>query len=106
MADSALPTPAAVVLDLDGTLVDTVPTRIAAWLQVFGEFAIPADPAHVASLIGSDGKFLAEEVAGAAGRDLQPREADRIDRRSGAIYSALNTEPRVLPGVGELLAAI
>jgi beta-phosphoglucomutase-like phosphatase (HAD superfamily) len=37
--------PAAVVFDLDGTLVDTVETRIAAWLRTFDEFGIPADRA-------------------------------------------------------------
>ena len=33
--------PTALVFDLDGTLVDTVETRIRAWLGVFEEFGYP-----------------------------------------------------------------
>jgi HAD superfamily hydrolase (TIGR01509 family) len=101
-----LPRPAAVVVDLDGTLVDTVGTRIRAWMAVFAEFGLPADEAHVASLIGSDGRWLAEQVAGRAGRDLAPADAERIDHRAGEIYQALNTDPTPLPGVGDFLAAL
>lgn len=93
-----LPRPEAVVCDLDGTLVDTVPTRIRAWLRTFAEFGLPAERDHVASLIGSDGKWLAEQVAARAGRELSDPEAEATDRRAGEIYGELNTEPRILPG--------
>ena len=33
--------PRAVICDLDGTLVDTVPTRIEAWLATFAAFGLP-----------------------------------------------------------------
>jgi HAD superfamily hydrolase (TIGR01509 family) len=101
-----LPRPAAVVCDLDGTLVDTVPTRITAWLRTFQEFRLPADRGHVASLIGSDGKWLAEQVATRAARALSPADAEAIDRRAGEIYGELNTAPRPLPGVAAFLAAL
>jgi len=93
-----LPRPGAVVCDLDGTLVDTVPTRIRAWRRTFAEFGIPADRDHVSSLIGSDGKWLAEQVAARGDRTLSAEAAEAIDRRAGEIYGELNTEPRVLPG--------
>jgi len=101
-----LPRPAAVVCDLDGTLVDTVPTRITAWLRTFEESGLPADRGHVASLIGSDGKWLAEQVAGRASRALLPADAEAIDRRAGEIYGQLNTAPQPLPGVAEFLSAL
>lgn len=101
-----VPQPRAVVCDLDGTLVDTVPTRIRAWLRTFAEFGIPADRDHVSSFIGSDGKFLAEQVAARTGRELSAPEAEAIDRRAGEIYGELNTEPRVLPGVRAFTAAL
>jgi HAD superfamily hydrolase (TIGR01509 family) len=103
MVPDDLDRPEAVILDLDGTLVDTVPTRIEAWMATFTEFDIPADRAFVSSLIGADGKFVADQVAAAAGRHLTDGEDERIDRRSGARYSALNTDPRPLPGARELL---
>ena len=37
-----LPIPEAVIFDLDGTLVDTVQTRIDAWSETFKEARIPA----------------------------------------------------------------
>ena len=101
-----LPRPAAVIFDLDGTLVDTVEVRIAAWLRVFEEERIPADRAHVAALIGSDGRRLAREVAAAAGITLEDGRDEGIDARCGAIFAELNARPRSLPGVNELLARL
>jgi HAD superfamily hydrolase (TIGR01509 family) len=100
---ASLPRPAAVILDLDGTLVDTVETRIRAWLAVFEEFGIPADRERVAPMIGSDGRRLAREISAFAGVELPPGRDEEIDRRSGEIYEELNRTPRPLPGVGEFL---
>jgi HAD superfamily hydrolase (TIGR01509 family) len=98
--------PEALIFDLDGTLVDTVQTRIAAWLRTFDEFGIPADRRQVAKLIGADGRRLARVVADAAGRAIDAALAEGIDRRAGEVYSALNTDPRPLPGARELLQAL
>jgi HAD superfamily hydrolase (TIGR01509 family) len=98
--------PGALIFDLDGTLVDTVEERITAWLRTFEEVGLPADREHVAQLIGADGKRLAREVAAVAGREMDDDRAEAIDRRSGEIYSALNTDPRPLPGVRPLLLAL
>lgn len=98
--------PAAWIFDLDGTLVDTVETRIVAWQRTFEEFGIPASRAAVARLIGSDGRRLASVVAESAGRNLSPELTEEIDRRAGEIYSELNTNPRPLPGAVELLQAL
>jgi HAD superfamily hydrolase (TIGR01509 family) len=92
-----------VILDLDGTLVDTVETRIRAWLAVFAEVDIPATRDQVAPLIGSDGKFLARRVAEEAGVRLRDGRDEEIDRRSGEIYERLNRDPRPLAGVREFL---
>jgi HAD superfamily hydrolase (TIGR01509 family) len=99
-------TPQAMVFDLDGTLVDTVETRIAAWLRTFEEHGIPTGREQVARLIGSDGRRVARLVAEAAGMPIDAERADAIDRRSGEIYSELNTNPRPLPGAIELLRAL
>lgn len=106
MTDTRLAPPMAVVLDMDGTLVDTVPTRIEAWLRTFADEGIPADEAFVASLIGSDGRQLAIQVGEAAGVQVDEQRSERIDARSGAIYSELNAHPRVLPGVTAFLDAL
>ncbi len=102
----SLPRPAAVILDLDGTLVDTVDTRIRAWLAVFAEFDVPASRDQVAPLIGSDGRLLARQVAEDAGIELPPGRDEEIDRRCGEIYERLNRDPRPLPGVRDFLRAL
>jgi HAD superfamily hydrolase (TIGR01509 family) len=95
--------PAAIIFDLDGTLVDTVETRIRAWLAVFDEVGITAERRLVAELIGSDGRRLAREVAATAGMTLAPGRDDAIDARCGAIFAGLNRAPRPLAGAVALL---
>jgi HAD superfamily hydrolase (TIGR01509 family) len=98
--------PTAVIFDLDGTLVDTVPTRIAAWSRAVDERGIPVTVAQLAPLIGSDGKMLARRVAAEAGLELPEAEVEELDRRHGEIFSDLNTDPTPLTGVVEALAAL
>lgn len=100
------PPPAAVLFDLDGTLVDTVPTRIAAWARAFDEVGVSAGAAQLGPLIGSDGTMLARRVAGEAGVELDDAAAERLDQRSGEIYGELNSDPRPLAGAAEALAAL
>lgn len=103
---ASAPVPAAIIFDLDGTLVDTVETRIAAWLRTFEEQGIPADRAQVAALIGSDGRRLARVVAESAAQAIDPARAEAIDRRAGEIYGELNTDPQPLPGATAVLKAL
>lgn len=101
-----LPQPRAVIFDLDGTLVDTVETRIRAWLDVFAEEGIPAEREQVAELIGSDGRRLAREVAAAVGIVLAEGRDEAIDTRCGAIFTDLNRDPQPLPGAVFVLARL
>jgi len=98
-----LPAPAAIAFDLDGTLVDTVPSRIQAWLLALREEGIPTRERSVAALIGSDGRYVARESARAAGRVLDDQRAEAIDRRQGELFEALNRDPKPLPVSRELL---
>jgi HAD superfamily hydrolase (TIGR01509 family) len=101
-----LPDPAAILFDLDGTLVDTVEARIQGWLRTFAELGIEADRDHVARLIGADGKRLAMEVSAVAGREIALERAEAIDRRAGEAFTELNTDPQPLPGARHLLHAL
>ena len=98
-----LPPPGAVLFDLDGTLVDTVDTRIAAWLETLDEAGLPTTRERLAPLIGIDGRRLARAVAALAGVDLDDERAEAIDRRSGEVYARLNSAPTALPGVARLV---
>ncbi len=102
----SLPTPEAVLFDLDGTLVDTVATRIAAWEEALAEADLPTSRDQLAPLIGVDGKRLAREIAALAGKPIDEPRAEQIDKRSGEIYERLNAAPRPLPGVKRVVEAI
>lgn len=98
--------PDAILFDLDGTLVDTVPARIDAWLAVFGEFGIPSTRALLEPMIGIDGRRLARDGAQAVGRRLDHATAEAIDRRSGELFDERNADPGPLPGARDLLARL
>ena len=101
-----LPRPDGLIFDLDGTLVDTVSARIDGWVEALEAAGIAATHEVIAPMIGMDGKRLAREVAGSVGRELTEEETETIDRAAGAAFDRRNTQPRVLPGVREALAAI
>jgi HAD superfamily hydrolase (TIGR01509 family) len=91
--------PAAIIFDLDGTLVDTVPARIAGWSQAFDEVGIPASRERIEPLIGMDGRRLATDLAREFGIELSAERAEEIDRRAGELFDEHNRTPAVLPGV-------
>ncbi len=101
-----LPPPRAVLFDLDGTLVDTVETRIVAWLEALQTAGFPTTRERLAPLIGIDGRRLARESAALAGTTLGDEQTEAIDRSAGELYARLNRAPRALPGVGDLVGVI
>ena len=107
MLDDArsLARPDAILFDLDGTLVDTVSTRIDAWTQALEQSGFPTTRDQLAPMIGLDGRRLARDVAAQAGRPIDEHRSEEIDKLSGEIYERLN-RPRPLPGVATIVAAI
>ena len=55
----ALPRPAGIAFDLDGTLVDTVDARIDGWLEALAAAGIGATREQIAPMIGIDGRKAA-----------------------------------------------
>jgi HAD superfamily hydrolase (TIGR01509 family) len=102
----ALPRPAGIAFDLDGTLVDTVDARIDGWVEALGAAGLGAARERIAPMIGMDGKRLAREVAAAGGRELSEDETDAVDRAAGAAFDRLNVQPRPLPGAQAMLAEL
>ena len=98
--------PAAILFDLDGTLVDTVGTRARAWGEVFDELGIPYDEEHVRALMGSDGQYVARLVAEAAGHSMDDRWAIEIDRLAGEAFSRLNSDPQPVSGARDLVTLL
>jgi HAD superfamily hydrolase (TIGR01509 family) len=101
-----LPQPAALLFDLDGTLVDTVHLRIEAWREAFAGAGVIVDSDRLAGYMGSDGRMLAGALARDAGRELDYAETEELDRVSGDLFDELNRSPVPLPGATELLTAL
>lgn len=93
--------PRAVLLDVDGTLVDSAYLHVEAWTRAFldvGE-VVPAWRTH--RCIGMDGDLLVAELLGPG----HPR-ADDAAERHGQHYRARVDLLRPLPGARELVAAL
>jgi HAD superfamily hydrolase (TIGR01549 family) len=58
------PTFAAVLFDVDGTLVNSNDSHARAWVEAFAEHGMPVDFAHVRRCIGMGGDKLMVEVSG------------------------------------------
>src|ERR1700690_2852156 len=81
--------PKAVLFDLDGTLVDTVPLRVQCWVEAFRDFGIAVGPTKLPTYMGSDGRWLAREMARIAGREIDWEQSDALDRAAGENFDRL-----------------
>jgi len=95
---------AALIFDLDGTLVDTVYAHVFAWQRAFAEIGLPIDGWRIHRRIGMSGGLFARAAAREVGRELRPAEVDALQRRHGELFRELLPERRPLPGAVDLLA--
>jgi HAD superfamily hydrolase (TIGR01509 family) len=93
----------ALILDLDGTLVDTVYAHVYAWQRALAEAGMPIDGWRIHRRIGMSGGLFARAVARELGRPLAEDEVERLQQRHGELFRGLLPERRPLPGAVELL---
>lgn len=72
-----------VLLDIDGTLIDSNDEHARAWVDVGREFGIDIDYDHVRRLIGMGGDKVLPAVSGLEG---DTDEGERIKERRGEIF--------------------
>ena len=97
--------PLAILLDLDGTLVDTVPQRVASWVAAFAQEGIAATPDELGPLMGADGRWVVRRIAERHDLMLDEAAQERLDEASGVYFS--REEGRVAtPGAADLLLAL
>lgn len=72
-----------VILDVDGTLVDSNDAHARAWVEAFGENSIDVAYDRVRRLIGMGGDKLMPEVSGI---EEEGPEGERISKRRGEIF--------------------
>jgi HAD superfamily hydrolase (TIGR01549 family) len=93
----------ALILDLDGTLIDTVYAHVAAWQRAFAEAGLVLDAWRVHRRIGMSGGLFARAVVRELGRPLAATELEAVQRRHGELFREIATERRPLHGAVELL---
>jgi HAD superfamily hydrolase (TIGR01549 family) len=92
-----------VVLDVDGTLVDSTYHHALAWRRAFHAHEVTVAMWRVHRAIGMGGDRLVEAVAGA---DVERRLGNALRERWDAEYTAVEAEARPFAGAAELLAAL
>ena len=92
---------AAVILDVDGTLVDSNDAHAHAWVEAFAEAGITVDYDAVRRCIGMGGDKLMPAVSGL---EEDTPQGKQISERRGEIFkSTYLPAVRALPGARELL---
>jgi HAD superfamily hydrolase (TIGR01509 family) len=97
---------AALIFDLDGTLVDTVYAHVFSWQRALAEAGMAVDGWRIHRRIGMSGGLFTRAVAREIGREITQGEAETLQRRHGELYHQILPEPRALPGAPELLQAL
>jgi phosphoglycolate phosphatase-like HAD superfamily hydrolase len=92
-----------VVLDVDGTLVDTVYQHTAAWAEAFAAVGVYVPRWRIHRAIGMGGDRLVSEVAGA---DVERAHGDAVRAGHDERFGAVIGDVRALPGAQELIVAL
>jgi beta-phosphoglucomutase-like phosphatase (HAD superfamily) len=92
-----------VILDIDGTLVDTNYQHTIAWGRAFADHGVDVPLWRIHRHNGMGGDQL---VAAVAGDDVEERLGDAIRESEGRRYAELVDEVRPLPGGRDLLTAL
>jgi HAD superfamily hydrolase (TIGR01549 family) len=97
---------AALVFDLDGTLVDSVYQHVLAWHRALLESGIELSVWRIHRRIGMSGGLFARALLRETGRDLDAGFLQQLQDRHAAAYKRLAGDVRPLPGTLELLARL
>jgi HAD superfamily hydrolase (TIGR01509 family) len=95
----------AIILDVDGTLVDSNHAHTYAWIDALAEAGYKAHFDDILRMIGMGGDKLLPRATG--GLDSESPEGQEITRRRGEIFKERYLPPlRPTPGAEELLARL
>jgi HAD superfamily hydrolase (TIGR01549 family) len=92
--------PAAAILDIDGTLVDTNYHHALAWYRAFRENGVVLPLWRIHRTIGMGGDQLVAELAG---DETESEKGDRIREDEKSLYMELIDEVEPLEGAAELV---
>ena len=90
----------AMILDIDGTLVDTNYHHALAWYRAFRQHGVVLPIWRIHRAIGMGGDQLVEELAGP---DVEEEDGDEIRDAEGPLYMTMIEEIEPFEGARELL---
>jgi len=89
-----------VILDVDGTLVDSVYTHVEAWMRAFRGIGVPVEAWRIHRAIGMGGDKLVPEIAG---ERVEEALGDQVRELHDSEYDDLVASVQLLPGADALL---
>jgi len=93
----------AILLDLDGTLTDSVYQHALAWRKALELGGIQLSVWRIHRRIGMSGGLLAESLARETGHELTDKEAATMKQAHARLFAAQMRDVRLLPGAKELM---
>jgi HAD superfamily hydrolase (TIGR01509 family) len=96
----------ALLLDLDGTLVDSVYQHVLAWHEALRASGVELSVWRIHRKIGMSGGLLTNALLRETGRGITAETAERLRRLHAEAYARRSGDVRPLPGARELLACL
>src|SRR5258708_24716359 len=97
---------AALVLDRDGTLIDSVYVHVLGWREAIESTGIELSVWRIHRRIGMSGGLFVSALLRETGHPLDAEEAAKLLRLHAEAYVRLAKQVRPLPGAKELLAQL
>jgi HAD superfamily hydrolase (TIGR01509 family) len=100
------PSPVSLLLDLDGTLIDSVYQHVLAWREALEESGVDLPVWKIHRRIGMSGGLFVTALLREIDGQLSPAEVERLQQVHAQCYARRRDTVRPLPGARELLAAL
>ena len=92
----------ALILDFDGTLIDSVYAHALAWQKALVEYGIACAAWEIHRRIGMSGTLLVKAVVREHGRRVGDADIKRLDSRHSQLFRELAPVCSPLPGAGRM----
>ncbi len=90
--------PKAVIFDMDGVLVDSMPYHADAWIAVFAEIGIRISRQDIYDIEGSNHEGIIRLVFGKVGRTPKPEDFKVLAKKKMEVFTKIN-KVTVFPGI-------
>jgi len=98
-----MPDRPALLLDLDGTLVDSVYQHAIAWHKALELAGIKLSVWRIHRRIGMSGGLLADSLARETGHELTEEDAAKLKKEHARLFAAVRSDVLPLPGALDLV---